>query len=204
MPAGQTGALPIDRILDLDRYPLVDMGDDGAGRQRLIDRCRRQLRADGACQLDRLLLPEALRAVVDDAKAKEARSFRTEAVHNVYFVDVPADAADDDPRAMMVRSAKRALSWRHVGEQSPLRALYEWDGLVSFLRDVLELASLYRDADPDGACSVMFYDEGDELGWHFDNSEFSVTLMLQASDAGGAYEFVPADEDRRGRQPRRS
>jgi hypothetical protein len=37
----------------------------------------------------------------------------------------------------------------------------------------------------------MFYDEGDELGWHFDNSEFAVTLMLQDSERWGSFEFVP-------------
>ena len=158
----------------------------------LLERCRRELQADGACQLGRLLLPDAVTAVVDDALSLQGNAFRTEAVHNVYFVDLPPDAAEDDVRAVTVRSAKRALSWRHIGSASPLRTLYEWDGLVPFLREVLELPVLYRDADPDGACSVMFYDEGDELGWHFDNSEFSITVMLAPSEAGGDYEYVPA------------
>ena len=130
--------------------------------------------------------------MVDEALSLQGNAFRTEAVHNVYFVDVPPDAAKDDVRAVTVRSAKRSLSWRHIGSVSPLRTLYEWDGLVSFLREVLELPVLYRDDDPDGACSVMFYDEDDELGWHFDNSEFSVTVMLAPSEAGGDYEYVPA------------
>ena len=34
-------------------------------------------------------------------------------------------------------------------------------------------------------------EEGDELGWHFDQSEFSVTLMIQRSDRGGDFEYVP-------------
>ena len=149
-------------------------------------------RSDGACQLERLLCPDAVAAVVEEAGQMRDLAFRTEAVHNVYFVDVPAEAAEGDVRAMTVRSVKRSLSWRHVGSASPLRALYQWDGLVTFLREVLELPSIYRDADPDGACSIMFYDEGDELGWHFDNSEFAVTIMLLPSERGGAYEFVPA------------
>ena len=180
----------IEAILDLGRYPLADLASD-RGRA-LVDRCRRELAAEGACQLDRLLRPDAIRSVVEEAIGLAAMAFRTEAVHNVYFVDIPSEAAEDDLRAVTVRSAKRALSWKHFDDGSPLRTLYEWDGLVAFLREVLELPSLYRDADPVGACSVMFYDANDELGWHFDNSEFAVTLMLQACEAGGAYEFVPA------------
>jgi hypothetical protein len=37
----------------------------------------------------------------------------------------------------------------------------------------------------------MFYGEGDELGWHFDNSEFAVTLMLRECLEGGEFEYVP-------------
>ena len=182
--------MEIEDILDLERYPIGDLeGDTG---QLLLDRCRRELRAEGACQLDRLVRPEAVRAMVEEAVWLSELAFRTEAVHNVYFVDIPPEPADDDLRAITVRSAKRSLGWKYVGATSPLREVYEWDGLVLFLREVLELATLYRDADPVGACSVMYYDENDELGWHFDNSEFAVTLMLQVCEAGGVYEFVPA------------
>ena len=38
---------------------------------------------------------------------------------------------------------------------------------------------------------MTVYEEGDELGWHFDQSEFSVTLMIQRSEAGGEFEYVP-------------
>jgi hypothetical protein len=193
MPDKEQAALAISEIVDLERYPLVDLASDR--RQQLVDRCRADLRAEGACQLDRLLLPGAVGVVVEEALRLSPMAFRTEAVHNVYFVDIPSDPDEDDLRGVAVRSAKRALSWKHLDGASPLSVLYQWDGLVSFLREVLELPSLYRDADPVGACSVMFYDENDELGWHFDNSEFAVTLMLQASENGGAFEFVPAIRD---------
>ena len=32
---------------------------------------------------------------------------------------------------------------------------------------------------------------GGEHGWHFDESEFTVTLMLQAPESGGTFEYVP-------------
>ena len=47
-------------------------------------------------------------------------------------------------------------------------------------------------AMPDSAAALSFaiFERGDELGWHFDRSEFAVTLMLRPSRAGGAYEYV--------------
>jgi len=31
---------------------------------------------------------------------------------------------------------------------------------------------------------------GQQLGWHFDRSDFSVTLSLQAASAGGDFEYI--------------
>lgn len=42
---------------------------------------------------------------------------------------------------------------------------------------------------------VHFADAGRELGWHFDNSAFAVTMLLQAPAAGGVFEYVPAVRD---------
>jgi hypothetical protein len=181
--------LDIAEIIDFARYPLTE---PSLARGRIVERCRADLAEDGACQLDGFMRPAAAAAVLAEAGALSGKAFHTDATHNVYFTEVTAGRGDRDPRGMRVHSSKRALGFNHCGASSPLRILYEWDGLVTFLHDVLELPDLYHDADPVGACSVMFYDQGDELGWHFDNSEFAVTLMLQESLDGGEFEYVPA------------
>ena len=179
--------LDISEIVDFERYPI---GPDSRFGSRVVERCRSELAKDGACQLDGFMRPAAARMVLDESEALSGKAFRTDAAHNAYFTEVIAGAADD-PRGVSLHSSKRALGYKYCGASSPLRILYEWDGLVTFLKDALDLTDLYRDADPVGACSVMFYDEGDELGWHFDNSEFAVTLMLQECLEGGKFEYVP-------------
>jgi len=170
--------LDIAEIINFEKYPIT--GPDRSGRG-VVERCRAELAEDGACQLDGFMRPAATQAVLAEAEVLSGKAFRTDATHNAYFTKVTARLTDEDPRAVRVRSSKRALGFNYCGTSSPLRILYEWDGLVAFLKDVLELPDLYHDADPVGACSVMFYDDGDEPGWHFDNSEFAVTLMLQES-----------------------
>jgi hypothetical protein len=180
--------LDVAEIVDFERYPI---GEPGRLGSQVAERCRAELTADGTCQLDGFMRPAAVRAVLQEAETLSGKAFRTDATHNAYFTDVLAGAGQDDPRGVTLHSSKWALGYKYCGASSPLRTLYEWDGLVTFLKDVLELADLYRDADPVGACSVMFYGEGDELGWHFDNSEFAVTLMLQECLEGGEFEYVP-------------
>ena len=43
-----------------------------------------------------------------------------------------------------------------------------------------------------GRFYLNIFDAGDELGWHFDNSEFSVSLILQPAEDGGSFEYAPA------------
>jgi hypothetical protein len=181
--------LDITEIIDFESYPIGEL--DGSGG-RVVERCRAELAADGASQLDGFMRPAAIQAVLQEAHTLAGKAFRTDAIHNAYFTELAAGVPAHDPRGVELHSSKRALGFKYCSASSPLRTLYEWDGLVAFLKNVLELPDLYRDADPVGACSVMFYDEGDELGWHFDNSEFAVTLMLQECLAGGEYEYVPA------------
>jgi hypothetical protein len=193
MEAVPDPAWAIEDIVDLDRYPIASPVRDAA--RELGQRCRAELRAQGACQLEGFMRPDAVQAVLADARAQEGSAHATEATHNVYFEDDDPALPADHPRRQPVHSAKRAVGWNRVGPRSPLRALYEWDGLTGFIGAAVQLPALHRDADPVGACSVMLYDEGGELGWHFDNSEFAVTLMLQASEAGGSFEFVPGIRD---------
>jgi len=181
--------LDLTEIVDFDRYPIAEPGRPAS---RIVGRCRAELAEDGACQLDGFMRPAAAQAVLDEAEMLSSKAFRTDATHNAYFTKVTAGIPARDPRGVRLHTSKRALGYKYWGASSPLRILYQWDGLVTFLKDVLELQGLYRDADPMGACSVMFHDDGDELGWHFDNSEFAVTLMLQDCVEGGEFEYVPA------------
>jgi hypothetical protein len=180
--------LDIAEIIDFRKYPVGELAGPGG---RVVEQCRAELAEDGACQLDGFMRPAAIQAVLDEATSLSGRAFRTDATHNVYFTEVTAGLGEEDPRGVTLHSAKWALGYRYCSASSPLRILYEWDGLVTFFKDVLGLPVLYRDADPMGACSVMFHDEGDQLGWHFDNSEFAVTLMLQDCAEGGEFEYVP-------------
>ena len=61
-----------------------------------------------------------------------------------------------------------------------------------FLCRVLGIDEIYPYADNLSSINVHFASEGMELGWHFDNSSFAVTMLLQAPEAGGVFEYVPA------------
>ena len=40
-----------------------------------------------------------------------------------------------------------------------------------------------------------YYEQHQQLGWHFDNASFVVTLMIQSSDSVGNFQFINKGQD---------
>jgi predicted 2-oxoglutarate/Fe(II)-dependent dioxygenase YbiX len=57
---------------------------------------------------------------------------------------------------------------------------------------------LFPMRDPLARLNVMAYRDGEALNWHFDRSEFTTTLLLQAPEEGGDFVYrsdLRSDED---------
>jgi hypothetical protein len=74
---------------------------------------------------------------------------------------------------------------------SPTRRLYEWPELTRFVAAILGLDVVYPYADPLGALNLAVMTDGDQLQWHFDQTDFVVSLALQDADEGGDFEVAP-------------
>lgn len=68
-------------------------------------------------------------------------------------------------------------------------ALYQWRPLIDFLAQVMRKPALYPMADPLASVNLMAYHSGEALNWHFDRAEFTITLLLQAPQSGGVFEY---------------
>ena len=181
---------PVADLVDLDRYPVHEL-ESAAGR-RLVEECRGGMARSGAAKLDGFVRPEAIAELAAVAARLAPRGFPNDDVHNVYFEDVDDSLPADDPRRLLVRSAQKAVAMDLLPEDFGVHRLYAWDGLTRFVAAALGKDVLYRSDDPLDGCNVTVYEQADELGWHFDRSEFSVTLMIQPAELGGVFEYVPA------------
>ena len=59
---------------------------------------------------------------------------------------------------------------------------------------MLDEPALFQLADPVMACTATVMYEGDTHGWHFDLNDFVVSILLQAPEAGGTFDFAPTSE----------
>lgn len=169
-------------LVRLDLHPLADHG----WRQR----CREQLKQSGALVLRHFLKPQALEAIIEEGNAQRHLAYHTHSKHNVYLMK-PDDAfSADHPRNRDVLSTKGCITDDVIAADSPLRQLYNDILFQRFLCDVLEEKALYPYADPLSSINLHYAPHGQELGWHFDNSSFAITLLVQESLAGGLFQYV--------------
>lgn len=174
-------------ILDLDRYPLDREGS--SEWNALVETAVAAIAANGMCNLEGLVRPEAIeKAVAEVGPVVESGSYRHERMHNIYFKSGIAGLAPDHPALRKVSSVHHTVCADQISGSIPL-AIYEYAPLLRFLAAAMGKASLHIMEDPLARVNIMSSRHGEGLNWHFDQSEFTTTLLLQASDEGGELEY---------------
>jgi hypothetical protein len=178
-----------EHLIDLGRYPVHEL--DGGPCRAVVDRARVQLAATGAVELPGFVSPDGIAALVADAENLAPRAHHSEGVGTAYLEYPDFSLPDDHPRLTWGHYAVGAVAYDLIPEDSLLRKIYEWPPLLGLVEAILDRGSLYRYADPFGALNLAVMGEGDELQWHFDQTDFVVSLAIQTAETGGEFEVAP-------------
>ena len=177
----------MDQLVDLATYPINR--PDSPEYVALVADCRARLAADGMFELPGFLRAEAVaQAVNAAAPAMATHSFRHARSHNIYFRDSVEGLADNHPALARVETVNHALCADQL-QGNPVVTLYEWPPFVAFLAAVMGKDRLYPMEDQLARVNVQASRDGEALNWHFDRSEFTTTILLQAPDQGGELEY---------------
>lgn len=173
--------------LNLDEFPL-DRPDSESYRG-LVGSCRAELEKTGMFNLNGFVKAVALdEAVAALAPKMASESFTHQRSHNVYFKPRVAGVPEGHPALVKFKTVNHTLCADQLAG-NPVVQIYEWPPLARFLADTMNKEHLFTMKDPLARVNVMAYREGETLNWHFDRSEFTTTLLLQAPEAGGAFEY---------------
>lgn len=188
-----TQSWPLEAAVDSARYPITDL-DCPSGRS-LVESSRAQLADSGACVLEGFLRADAARQALDAVSGLLGDAFYCEKRHNPYLDPQDPAFPGDHPRNRPQVSDVGALADDQIPHDTLLQRLYRWPTLRAFLAAVLQVPELHPYADPLGSLNLNVFRPGQQLGWHFDNADWAVTLMLQPAEAGGVYEYAPWTRD---------
>jgi len=178
-----------ESIVNLARYPIADSGSPLALSMR--EECRKQFSSNGLCVLPQFISPDMQNDLVAEVNSVINEAYFCDSTHNVYLTNPSSDEKKDRLSLHQEQTFVGSVAYDRINRSGLLDTLYLWDPLKEFLGFILGKSPLFRFADPLGACSINVFVEGGQHGWHFDESEFSITLMLQKPSAGGKFEYIP-------------
>ncbi|HZN16228.1 MAG TPA: 2OG-Fe(II) oxygenase [Acidimicrobiales bacterium] len=176
---------------------IADYIDLGAAYDA-VDSCQHGLRTRGVSVLPGFVPADLVGQMVAECDELSRDAYHQDVLGTPYLERPSPEWPDGHPRRATSRSSVRTVGYDQFPAMSVIRALFEWDDLMTFLGRVLGREPLYRYADPIGALNVAVMTEGDELGWHYDQTDFVVSLAIQSSESGGDFEnvaLVRSDDD---------
>lgn len=169
---------------------LVDLNIHRLGEADFEAHCRDTLDREGVLVLQGFLRPGAVAAICREGEAHAHRAFFANGRHNVYLKPQDDSLPADHARNRLVVSSKGCIIDDDIPADSPLRALYDAPSFRRFLCAVLGEPAIHPYADRLSSINLHYAHTGQELGWHFDNSQFAITLLVRKPLAGGVFEYV--------------
>ena len=176
-------------LVNTDEWPLFD--------SELACRLHNDFVRDGVVVLPRFIREDVVAKMVSESRALSSFAFRSQTQKSPYLASPDESLPAGHPRRHVSPSSVEVVAYDLVPQTDAVRALYESDELTTFLAAVLGEEELFRYADPFGALNIAIMEDGDALGWHFDQTDFVVSLALQSSDAGGEFENAKQLRDAR-------
>ncbi len=145
----------------------------------------------GACELEGFVTQTSVAVAVKEARHL-AGSAHPSSSHATAYLTAPNEAFPvDHPRRRLLASSVRVVGYDQIPRSHVIRQLYEWQPLMNFVAEVLNLPTVYRYADPMGALNIAVMGDGDALAWHFDQTDFVLSIPLVAAEMGGDFEVHP-------------
>jgi hypothetical protein len=183
-----TTAPDLGDLIDLERYPITDRSSPAY--LELVECSRSLLGQEGVAIFPGFIRQESVKNMAQQTLALHPQMFHFREKHTVYFKPQEEGVDAEHPLRRLMDTEKDTVAYADIPADNQVRHIYQSDEVLAFIRDVLNLETLYRHADPLAALNLQGFTTGQQLGWHFDRSDFSVTLSLQAASAGGDFEYV--------------
>jgi hypothetical protein len=174
-------------LINEQLYPLADE----AARAAIVANARAELADTGAAAFPDFVNSDALAEMVAEAQSKRDRTYRRDQMLGINAQGPLAEIDDPELRSRTSPYRMWILGSDLLEPDGAIRALYQAPELIELARDALGIEELHPTADPLINVNLTYMEEGDQHGWHFDGNDFVISLLLQAPEEGGLFEFAP-------------
>ena len=173
---------PIDKIVNLKNHPIDTLNDYAMDCHNIINN-------ESVLQLDNFLTNNALKIIEKEAESLKVKAYYCSQFHTILLNKKNINLDKEDPCNIEVKSDKGCVPHDLIPRQSYLNKLYNSHEFRNFIKKVLNLEYIYPYKDTLSSINYNYYEKYQQLGWHFDNASFAITLMISSSKKGGIFQY---------------
>ena len=181
-------SVPVTDILNLEKYPIHNITSPEA--KELILQCQEQMIEDGSLLLEEFIRPEYVPAMA--GQVCNLTTHRRLEIVDVMKKDPWVDKKyfkeenlrslpNNHPLRFQMPQDVFAVASDLIPSDSLIRQVYDSTLVMDFLAAVVGQPEIHQYGDEFQALNIMYIKDGGNRAWHYDGSDYVVTLMLQVS-----------------------
>ena len=174
---------------------IINLVDHPIENKEYRNYCFETLRKKSVLTLENFLNHECLDSIQQEALSLEVKAFYCSQKHTVLLNQYDESIDKEDPLNIEVISDKGCVPHDLIKPNSQLNLLYHSPKFKNFLISVLGIKNIFPYRDTLSSINYNYYQNKQQLGWHFDNASFAITLMIQSPDKGGVFEYINKGRD---------
>jgi hypothetical protein len=179
----------VGQLVNTARYPLENLKSPTLAN--VVMRAQQELASFGCSVLPDFVSAshcEALRA--ECASVASLAYYEMETV-NAYNLSADVALPDDHPGRITMRRGNAFVARDRISKDFMVHRLYVNDAFRRFVARCFGRSDLHELADPLAGLCLNVITPGNEHPWHFDTNEFAVSMLTQAPQGGGVFEYCP-------------
>lgn len=185
-----TPPFELAQLVDLEAFPIDDPTSPSYVAAAV--RARAGLRAEGCSVLHGFVRAEAVELLNDEVlERKHATHYSTQVINPYFHTANNPDYPAEHPVNTFIERTSGFIPGDAWDLGCATDMLFQSPEVARFLADCLEIPALYCYDDPLARLVTNVCDPGQQLTWHFDTNEFTVTVLVQPADEGGIFEYAP-------------
>ena len=173
----------LQEVIDFQLHPIDDLNS-------YAKRCRSELQKNSILVLNNFLEKKPLVNLQGEAQTLNDKAFYCSQDHNILLTEKNSQLDDKHPFNTKLTSDKGCVPHDLIPQNSLLRAIYNSTVFKNFVQSLLLVDKIYPYADSLSSINYNYYEKHQQLGWHFDNASFAITLMIQSPTLGGNFQYV--------------
>ena len=178
----------INEIVNLNLHPINTSAD-------YLNKCKKELNDNSVLLLENFLLPISLKKIQNEAHLLHSKAYYCSQNHTVLLNKKNNDLDINDPCNIEVTSNKGCVPHDLISPDSDLSKIYNSNDFIKFVETILDIKKIYSYKDTLSSINYNYYEKNQQLGWHFDNASFAITLMIQSANLGGVFEYINKGRD---------